>query len=56
MLKICTMVKDLKLYGRIIQDISKPDLWFSFIIYCPIIIHIPTKFHENISKGYGIME
>ena len=31
--------------GQIIEDISKPALRCFLIIYCPIIIYIPTKFH-----------
>ena len=31
--------------GQIIQDKNKPKLWFLLIIYCPIFIHIPKKFH-----------
>ena len=44
--------------GQIIQDISKPELWFLLIIYCHIIIHIPTvslKYFKGL-RHYGVKE
>ena len=32
------------------------ELWFLFSAHCLIVLYISTKFHENISKGFKVIE